>query len=86
MVTFASRDARHMLLIRCMASGAPQKTLSTFAPHATGAKVVIVLAAVAVRIQIDGGENVLWGGAGAPGGIVRRAAVRKRGPGSTSLH
>ena len=28
----------------------------------------------------------LWGEAGAPGGTVRRAAVRKRGPGSTSLH
>ena len=27
----------------------------------------------------------LWGGAGAPGGTVRRAAVRKRGPGSVSL-
>ena len=28
----------------------------------------------------------LWGEAGAPGGTVCRAAVRKRGPGSTSLH
>ena len=28
----------------------------------------------------------MWGGAGAPGGTVRRAAVRKRGSGSTSLH
>ena len=28
----------------------------------------------------------LWGEAGAPGGTVRRAAVRKRGPGSTSLY
>ena len=28
----------------------------------------------------------LWGEAGAPGGTVRRAAVRKRGSGSTSLH
>ena len=28
----------------------------------------------------------LWGGAGAPGGTVRRAAVRKRGSGSTSLY
>ena len=29
--------------------------------------------------------SLLWGGAGAPGGTVRRAAVRKRGPGSVSL-
>jgi len=29
---------------------------------------------------------ILWGGAGAPGGTVRRAAVRKRGSGSTSLY
>ena len=28
----------------------------------------------------------LWGGAGAPGGTVRRAAVRKRGSGSMSLY
>ena len=28
----------------------------------------------------------LWAGAGAPGGTVRRAAVRKRGPGSMSLY
>ena len=28
----------------------------------------------------------LWGEAGAPGGTVRRAAVRKRGSGSTSLY
>ena len=26
----------------------------------------------------------LWGGVGAPGGTVRRAAVRKRGPGAQS--
>ena len=30
-------------------------------------------------------QHELWGGAGAPGGTVRRAAVRKRGPGSASL-
>ena len=29
--------------------------------------------------------EALWGEAGAPGGTVRRAAVRKRGPGSASL-
>ena len=29
---------------------------------------------------------ILWGGAGAPGGTVRRAAVRKRGSGSISLY
>jgi len=28
----------------------------------------------------------LWGEVGAPGGTVRRAAVRKRGSGSTSLY
>ena len=28
----------------------------------------------------------LWAGAGPPGGTVRRAAVRKRGSGSTSLY
>ena len=28
----------------------------------------------------------LWGEAGAPGGTVRRAAVRKRGSGSISLY
>ena len=35
-----------------------------------------------------GGKVVfgLWGEAGAPGGTVRRAAVRKRGSGSTSLY
>ena len=32
------------------------------------------------------GRKILWAGAGPPGGTVRRAAVRKRGPGSTSLH
>jgi len=30
-------------------------------------------------------SRVLWGGAGAPGGTVRRAAVRKWGSGSVSL-
>ena len=29
---------------------------------------------------------ILWGEAGAPGGTVRRAAVRKRGSGSMSLY
>ena len=36
------------------------------------------------RAQLQ--DAVLWAGAGPPGGTVRRAAVRKRGPGSTSLH
>ena len=31
-------------------------------------------------------QLALWGEAGAPGGTVRRAAVRKRGSGSTSLY
>ena len=30
-------------------------------------------------------QLALWGEAGAPGGTVRRAAVRKRGSGSASL-
>ena len=41
---------------------------------------------VCSRLFGDHKSSILWAGAGAPGGTVRRAAVRKRGPGSMSLY
>ena len=38
------------------------------------------------EIALPVSQISLWGGAGPPGGTVRRAAVRKRGSGSTSLY
>ena len=42
----------------------------------------IRIAQVSIRMS----SQHLWGEAGAPGGTMRRAAVRKRGSGSTSLY
>jgi len=43
------------------------------------------MSALSDFFPIFGDPRQLWAGAGPPGGTVRRAAVRKRGPGSQSL-